>query len=106
MDFFIYKIYDEDKYYCHVDKSSDTTKVFQQQKKQIKHENVFGKNGSSIVLVRQIWEKSLQGARNFLKIFAITNNYMVKVAHKDYCVNSEFKKIIVSTFGWCKSTFG
>ena len=81
MDFFIYKIYDEDKYYCHVDKSSDTTKVFQQQKKQIKHENVFGKNGSSIVLVRQVWEKSLQGARNFLKIFEITDYDIIQDSH-------------------------
>ena len=79
--FFIYKIYDEEKYYCHVDKSSDTAKVYKQLKKQIKHENVFGKNSSSIVLVRQIWEKSLQGARNFLRIFEITDYDVIQDSH-------------------------
>lgn len=80
-DFFIYKIYDEEKYFCHVDKSSDTEKVYKQLKKQIKHENVFGNNSSSIVLVRQIWGKSLQGARNFLRIFEITDYDVIQDSH-------------------------
>lgn len=85
MDFFIYKIYDDDKYFCHVDKCSVPEQVLTKLKKQKIYENTFGTKfrdkSTSIVLIRQIWETSLINARNFLRVYQITQWDVIEAAH-------------------------
>tara|TARA_R110000822_G_scaffold128963_1_gene264897 strand:- start:21 stop:668 length:648 start_codon:yes stop_codon:yes gene_type:complete len=79
-DFFIYKVYSNDKYYCHVDRNSDTEKVFKKLKKQPTHQANFADHPTSIVLFKQIYENSLQQAKEFLRIYEITNYVEIEAA--------------------------